>query len=187
MAIQFFLGINITTAAASGAVFLSESAQQIFSPGWQTLWSFSSRDSQRPPVDLLVHISEWLCRLFTREPKFTGCLFGALTVKLNIRMERLNIPRALMKQCSVIITEGKWGPRTLKNSRNNFPLSLKKLEAFWNMMFLKDSVLRKSQAPVLLRETVQITRGCYSSNLHWLGGLFWVWAMSQIGVLLRFP
>lgn len=52
------------------------------------------------------------------------CLFQALTVKLNIRMERFNIPRALMKQCSVIITEGKRVLGALKNSKNNFPLSL---------------------------------------------------------------
>lgn len=52
---------------------------------------------------------ERLCKLFTREPKLNVCLFWGLTVTWNVRMERLNILGALMKQCaySVIITEGK--------------------------------------------------------------------------------
>ena len=53
-------------------------------------------------------------------------------------------------------------------------------------MFLKDSVLRKSQDPVLLRENVLITRQWYCTCLHGFGGS-WACAMSRIRMLLRGP
>lgn len=76
------------------------------------------------------------------------------------------------------------------NCRNNIFLSLKKKkieQVSWKMMFLEDSVLRKSQDPVLLKESVQITRKWYCPCMHWFEGLSWACAMLKTRALLRFP
>lgn len=93
-------------------------------------------------------------------------------------MERLNILRALMKQCtcSVMIIEGKWGTWTLKYSRKCFTVIEKNRRAIPNGNCSERLLFkRKSQALEPWRETVQITgRRCYCSTIHWHGGLFWV-------------
>lgn len=131
------------------------------------MWGFPSRYSRRAATDLLVHILEWLCRLFTREPKFNGCLF-ILSLDSKIELQNGKI------QCSessneAVLCHYYWRKTETTGSQEQqqqLCTVIELEEGLWKIMFLKDNVSRKSQASVLLRETVKITRECYSSNME---------------------
>lgn len=107
---------------SSARLWTQESHHQAFCNPWWTrvlrtfsrfsstasiLWLFLKVFQERMLIDLVVHILKQLCKLFRREPRCNHCLFWALTAQLNIRMERWNILRALMKQgaCTVIVSD----------------------------------------------------------------------------------
>lgn len=114
------------------AVFLWESAQWILShQGEKRVGAFPQHISREHAVDLSLHILEWLCKLFTREPKFNGYLFilsldGKIEYQTGTIKDSESANEAVHMLCHYYWRKTEmW---TLKNSRNGFSLSLKKLE-----------------------------------------------------------
>lgn len=87
-------------------------------------------------ADLLVHILEWLCRLFPREPKFNGCLF-ILSLDNKIEYQNGKI-RCSESSNEAVLCHYYWrktGTLGSQEQQKQLPTVIKLEEVFWKIVF----------------------------------------------------